>query len=358
MPATHPSILEELRAHLGEWYPDLAGGVRVDLIDQDPRARSQLMRVRVVGPGAAADRTIILKHVPDEPVAVDERPRLVAPMDPADRLAHEFVALDLVARRFADLDDPGLGAVRPLGILPVSGALAMEAYDGRPLHQTLIPGFVRQSAELRAPRLVRRAGHWLRAFHDLPPDDRPVRQGTRSEVAAAFEAVGAFLAEHGAASDIDDVVRTGIRSVSRLPEPPPLAVCHGDFAPRNILIDATGRVAVIDISVRWLAPIYEDLASLLVALRMNRANALTRGMVFGPAVGRLEPAFFHGYFGGGPVPRAAIRVYELLLVLDKWSSRLSRASQPSGRRGLPDRAIDDHFAASSRLLARRLTRRG
>ena len=357
MPATHVSILEELRAHLGEWYPELAGDVVVDVVDQDPRVRSQLMRVRVTS-GGAFRRTIIVKHAPDEPVVVDDRPRLVAPMEPTERLTQEFEALRLVADRFADGDDPGLGAVRPLGILPETHALAMEAYAGRPLHETLIPGLIRQTSELRATRLVERAGHWLHAFHDLPADDRPVRQGSRAEIAEAFHAVGRFLTAQGAPADIAAVAETGARAVTRLADPLPIALCHGDFAPRNILIDQTGRVAVIDISVRWRAPVYEDLASLLVALRMSRANALTRGYVFGPAVGRLEPAFLHGYFDGAPIPRAAIRVYELLLVLDKWAARVSRTSDRPGRRRLPDRAIDDHFASSSRLLARRLTRIG
>ena len=357
MPATHETILEELRAHLPDWYPDLAGDVNADLTDLDPRARSQLLRVRVTGRDAPP-RVIIVKHPPDDPVVPDDRPRLVAQSDPRQRLAQEFDGLLAVADRLGSGQDPGLGAVRPLGLLPASHALAMEAYDGRPLQDTLIPGFIRQSRELGSTRVVRRTGHWLRAFHALPIEDRPIRQGSRGEVAAAFEAIGAYLAAHGAPSDVAAIVRTGVGAVSRLPEPPPVAICHGDFAPRNVLVAPSGQIAVIDISMRRAAPIYEDLASFLVALRMSRANALTRGLVFGPAVARLEPAFLDGYFDGAPIPRAAIRVYELLLVLDKWASRLSRAPGRRGRGSLPDRAIDRHFAASSRLLARRLTRLG
>ena len=357
MVATHTSILDELRAHVGEWYPELAGDVAIDLVDLDPRANSQLIRVRVGGRGFP-ERTIVVKHAPVEPVVHDDRPRLVSRTTVAERLLVESEALQLVAERFAALGDPALTAVRPLGVLPASQALAMEEYDGRPLHKLLIPGLVRRSAELRATTLVRRAGHWLRVFHDLRLDDRPARQTSRDEIAAAFEAYGRYLAGHGATPRIDAIVRTGVAAVTRLPDPLPLVVSHGDFAPRNILIDASGRVAVIDISVRWRAPAYEDLAGFLVALQTSRANALTRGLVFGPAVHRLEPAFLEGYFAGRPVPRAAIRVYELLLVLDKWAARLSRGPDRGGLRRLPERAIDDHFAARSRLLARRLARVG
>ena len=356
MPATHTSILEELRAHLGAWYPELAGDIAIQLVDLHPRARSQLMRVRIVGGGQ--ERVIIVKHPPDEPVAFDDRPRLGTPNEPRRRLIEEFTGLELVAERFADLGDPALGTVRPLGILPETHALAMEAYDGRPLNEALIPGLVRRSPDLRATTLVHRAGRWLRAFHDLPRQDGLVRQGSRAEIVDAFEAVGRYLASHAAAIDIEDTVRIGIRAIGRLPEPPPLAICHGDFAPRNILVDEAGRVAVIDISVRWAAPVYEDLANLLVGLRMSRANALTRGLVFGPAIRRLEPAFLQGYYAGAPVPRAAIRVYELLLVLDKWAARLGRASGRPARHQVRERMIDRHFAASSHLLARRLVHGG
>ncbi len=356
MPVPHAVILHELRAHLGEWYPELAGDVSVDLVDLDPRARSQLMRVRLVGHGAP--HTIIVKRPPEDPVVFDERPRLFAPSEPPVRLAQEAAGLELAAGLAATSGDPLIGAVRLLGILPETGALAMETFDGRPLHEMLIPGLVRRSGDLRATALVRRAGRWLRAFHGLPAEDRPERQGSREAIVEAFQAVGTYLSANGGPPDIDAIVRAGVRAVTRLPDPLPTAICHADFAPRNILVDPSGRIAVIDISVKWRAPIYEDLAGLLVALRMNRANALTRGRVFGPAVGVLEPAFLEGYFDGRPIPRAAIRVYELLLVLDKWSSLMSRSMDARTRRRFQERAIHDHFAASSRLLARRLTRRG
>jgi aminoglycoside phosphotransferase (APT) family kinase protein len=142
--------------------------------------------------------------------------------------------------------------------------------------------------------------------------------------------------------------------VSRLPEPLPTVVSHGDFAPRNILVDDAGRLAVIDLLARWQAPPYEDLAGFLVSLETSRVNTATRGLVFGRAVERLEPAFLAGYFGSAPVPRRAIRLYELLLVLDKWSARASRAGS-LGRVGrLREGMIDSHFDARSRFLARRL----
>jgi aminoglycoside phosphotransferase (APT) family kinase protein len=153
------------------------------------------------------------------------------------------------------------------------------------------------------------------------------------------------------------VIETGIAATRLLPDPLPTVITHGDFAPRNILVDPAGRMAVIDLLARWQAPPFEDLAGFLVALQTSRANAATRGLVFGRTIERLEPAFLGGYYGSEPVPRDAIRVFELLLLLDKWSARSIRNRTLGGVRRVRERLIDSHFDARSRLLARRLRER-
>jgi aminoglycoside phosphotransferase (APT) family kinase protein len=230
----------------------------------------------------------------------------------------------------------------------------MEAFEGRPLHRLLVRGSFGRAPELRPATLARRAGHWLRVLHDVPAEDRPVRQGSRADLAEAFMAFGAYLARQGVATDLEPVVAAGVRAASELPDPLPTVVSHGDFAPRNILVDDAGRLAVIDLLARWQSPPYEDLAGFLVALHTSRANAATRGLLFGRAVERLEPAFLGGYFGPAPVPRQAIRVYELLLLFDKWSARASRAGSHASLARVRERMIDGYFDARSRLLARRL----
>ncbi|HEX6869376.1 MAG TPA: hypothetical protein VF119_11255, partial [Candidatus Limnocylindrales bacterium] len=115
MVATHTSILDEVRAHVGEWYPELAGDAAVDIVDLDPRVNSQLTRVRIGGHGIP-ERTIVVKHAPAEPVASDDRPRLVARSSITERLRNESEALQLVAERLAALGDPALASVRGLGV--------------------------------------------------------------------------------------------------------------------------------------------------------------------------------------------------------------------------------------------------
>ena len=348
------TIVEDLRPRLSDWYPEVDGDAEIEVKGVDERAFAHVIRVDVVRPGTSPTALVVKTGATDPTTDGTDRPRLMPMTDPADRIELEFEALRTLDARLAEVDEPDLAAVRALGILPRSEALVMEAFEGQPLHRLLVRGSFRRVGALRPVNLARTAGRWLRVLHDTPTSGRPVRQGTRQEVVDAFTAYGAYLAREKSGFDLRPVIDAGIEAVSRLPEPLPTVVSHGDFAPRNILVDDAGRLAVIDLLARWQAPPYEDLAGFLVSLETSRVNAATRGLVFGRAVERLEPAFLAGYFGSAPVPRRAIRLYELLLVLDKWSARASRAGS-HGRVGrLRERMIDSHFDARSRFLARRL----
>ncbi|MDP9484167.1 MAG: phosphotransferase, partial [Chloroflexota bacterium] len=283
-----------------------------------------------------------------------DRPRLVPMAEPSERRRLEYEALRTVEARLAEVGDPRFQSVRPLGILPGSNALVMEAFDGEPLHLFLARGPFRRGALPRPLALAGAAGRWLRMLHDTSPSTQAVRLGTWQEVVEAFAAFGSYLAAESVSSHLAEVVEAGIAAARRLPDPIPTVITHEDFAPRNILIDRSGRMAVIDLLLRWQSPPFEDLAGFLVSLRTSRANATTRGLLLGRAIDRLEPAFFTGYYGSEPVPRHAIRVFELLLVLDMWSARASRNRSRRGVGRIRERLIDSHFDAHSRFLARRL----
>jgi aminoglycoside phosphotransferase len=347
-------ILDELRPRLPDWYPDVDLSAPLAIEHVDERQLSTVARVLVSRIDAEPVALIIKVGWTGLPSGFMDRPRLAPVTTSGERLRMEFEALTMVAARMEELDDPKLGAIRALGILPGSAALVMEVFPGRPMQRILARGPLERSRSLRPTRLAWEAGRWLRVFHDMPIPDQPVRQGTRQDLADAFTEYGAHLAGHTNTRDLASMVQAGIDGVARMPDPLPLSQCHGDFAPRNVLVDADGRLAVIDLLIRWQAPRYEDIAGFLVALDTSRANAATRGLLFGPAIERLKPAFLAGYFGPDPIPSDAIRVYELLLVLDKWSARTTRQRSRRGLRGVRERLIDGHFHARSRHLAREL----
>jgi hypothetical protein len=125
---------------------------------------------------------------------------------------------------------------------------------------------------------------------------------------------------------------------------------------RNLLVGPTGQVAVIDTRARWSVPIEEDLATLLVALRTNRLQSLTRGRAWSPrSLARFETALLDGA-GYDHAARPTLRVFEVLVLWDKWAAQRARAA---GRRSPPLRlleaATERHFRRTTAELLRALT---
>ena len=348
------TILAELRPRVREWYPDADPVAELEVLDVDSRALAHVIRVRVARTEGASTTLIVKGGTGNHAGDPSDRPRLFPIAESSERRRLEFDALRTVEARLAEVGDPGFQAVRALGILPESTALVMEAFDGKPLHRFLVRMPFRSHPALRPAALVHAAGRWLRILHETPPSGQIERQGTRQEIIDAFGAFGSYLASETDASHLETVIEAGVEAAHQLPDPLPTVITHGDFAPRNILVDGSGRLAVIDLLARWQAPPFEDLAGFLVALQTSRANAATRGLVFGRTIANLEPPFLSGYYGSEPVPRTAIRVYELLLVLDKWAARANRNRTLRGVGRIRERLIDGHFDARARLLAHRL----
>ena len=358
MDAQLTTILAEVAPRLGEWYPDRLAGAdaRVAVELDDRRSINRVIRLRVTRDDVVVAALIVKTENPD-PAAVilpDERPRLMPVTEAGIRQTLEFEALRLLERRLNEVGDQRLRAIRALAVLQNSGALVMEAYAGRPLARLLLRSTVRhRSAVSRPAALANAAGAWLRVLHDTPAgESSPVRQGSPDELAACFTKFGDFLATAAPSRDLARTIDIGRASAAGVADLP-VAMSHGDFAPRNILVDGQGRIAVIDLLARWQAPRYEDLAAFLLAMRTSRVNATTSGLLFGRAIDRLEPAFLAGYFGSDPVPLHEIRLYELLLLLDKWAARLARRAKGADG-GLQVRLIDRYFDSRSRHLARLL----
>jgi hypothetical protein len=355
------AILAEIRPRIGEWYPDAVDAPapaepRVTVERDDRRTLNRVVRLLVTAGDTPVARLIVKAENP-EPASsptTDERPRLVPVTVPGQRADLEYDALRLLEDRIATAGDQRFAPIRALAVLEGSRALVMEAFVGRPLHRLLLKSTLRRvSPALRPDALANAAGAWLRLLHDTPSDDsRPIRQGSPEELAERFSAFGEFLARTARPHDFDRFVEIGQAASASLQALPP-AIGHGDFAPRNILVDRRGRLAVIDLLARWRSPRYEDVAAFLVAMHTSRANAATQGLLFGRAIDRLEPAFLAGYFGTEPVPRGEIRLFELLLLLDKWSARMIRQATGSGGR-VQERLIDRYFDGRSRHLARLL----
>jgi aminoglycoside phosphotransferase len=348
------AIVAEIRTLISDWYPAAGPGAEteIDVESDDRRALNRVVTLGVRSGGRRIARLIVKLTPADAPAAAasDDRPRLVTMTPPAARPAFEFDALALLRERLADVGDPRFVPIRPLAILEGSGALVMESFPGRPLHRLLLPRIGPRPAELRRAAVVASAGRWLRILHDTPTAaDRPARQQTPGELSASFRAFADFLAANDAKADFGEILAIALAAVPAVRDLEPV-LTHGDFAPRNILVDERGRMAVIDLLGRWRAPRYEDVAAFLLSLRTSRLNATTQGLLLGREFDRLEPVFLAAYFGSEPVDLLGVRVYELLLLLDKWSARIVRRKNGAGREQL-EGLIDRYFATRSRELS-------
>jgi hypothetical protein len=78
----------------------------------------------------------------------------------------------------------------------------------------------------------------------------------------------------------------------------------------------------------------------LVGLRLCGLQVHSHGSAYAPReLQRREELFLGGYFGTDPVPLAAVRTYQLLITLDKWSALLDAADSGTGWRTRAGRVL-------------------
>jgi hypothetical protein len=328
-------ILQRVRERADEWFPDVGVRPPVRLRRLVERPRAVLYAV-YVGERAARPRVLakVRRGWPDTLRQAGARPRLSPqPLPTTEQTALEFAGLTAIHAMFG-AGDPAFGAVRPLDHLASDDTILMDYVDAPTLRDALVRSS-RLSPQLRrrAPQgredAWRAAGTWLRTFQQrMPGEGLPVRQAAREDVVDRFEAFGAFLTDRIGARAAGDAAQSGARSAADvLPPRLPLAVGHGDFAPRNVFLLRDGRLAVFDPLSRWLAPRFEDVCRFLVAIRMQGVQLHTRGVAFNAKdLDRRERAVIEGYCGSEAVRLPELRCYQLLITLDKWTALVDSPS--------------------------------
>jgi hypothetical protein len=263
--------------------------------------------------------------------------------------------------RFAISGDADFDAVRPLDHVPEAGAIVMELRSDPTLRDLLLRSTRPRPRSHGLVATFGRAGAWLREYHaGVETAGNEARRADAASLADAVTRYGIYLAEHTRQPRrLRELAAEGHdRVAAALTGPIPLAGGHGDFAPRNIFVDAAGRVAVIDAHPRWPVPIYEDIARFIVNVRLMGAQIVSRDLALSPRLlDAGERAFLRGYFGDSP-PERAVKAYELLILLDRWAAWLERDRQAavlSGRRaaGL---LMDSYFLAHAERTLRSIAR--
>jgi len=339
-------LARHLRDRAGAYFAEFAGrSVRVLLRRSRTRSLSWLFDYELTADGL--HRGVVAKALAPRLAGTSPpppgRPGLGKPCDPQDRVRFEYDTLVAVQHHFASLEDPRFVTIRMLDLLKDRHTILMERSEGRTLRHVFIDQTTPRSRTPRAglSRTIRSAGGWLRAYHRLPPVGHALPHRTRqADLLASIRAFAEFLdadrRQGGRFGRLADALEPMV--CTTLPEAFPLAMAHGDYALRNVHVDATGRVAGFDSMGRWLVPTYQDVAHFLTALKLIGPQLLTQGLwcdrrLFEP----YERLFLEGVFEHDPVPRAEIRLFEIEAVLDKFAAASLAYRSASGPRRLVER---------------------
>jgi hypothetical protein len=312
-------------------YVAEAPGRRQPIIVKEPQTRSRLAMARPPAPPWD-------QQAGSQPLV---RPRLAPVPDPETRYPREYEALVLIARALDEDPHPDLGAVPVLGYIQDRHAIVMGEVSDPPLRDVLYRTSLggRRDAS-RVAAAFEHAGLWLARYHALPPPpDSRERQGDRASIVALATRMVEYLQ-----SRADSLGRTddaafldGIRGPAlgaiegALPPQLPLALGHGDFALRNVLLGRGARVTVYDVWTQWCPPPHEDLATFLGSVRTAMPRVVTGGRwIPEDVVERAEAALLRGY-GAVPCGEQSLTAYQLFLLFDRWGS-IPGVTRPAGSR--------------------------
>jgi hypothetical protein len=338
------SLTRRIAPHTHAWFPEQPhSGLEVRVLADRPTC--VLLTIHLDGRETPAALAKVRRDSAGGPRG-SSRPRLRKEAATAEELTLlEWAGLEAIQNACGDA--PGLGVTRPLLLMREDAALVMSFVDARTLRSVVLdlsrlhPGRGRLDEAVAGCAL---AGRWLRTFQQGTfwgpgGSDRPVRQGTLDEVVDGLAAYGDYL---GSAAWGRLASRGRGLAADVLPRELPLAVGHGDFAPRNMLLRA-GRLTVIDPLPRWQVPIYDDLCRFLVGIRLIGEQVHTHGLAFGSdTLDALEEAAVAAYLGTD-ADRAPLRAYQLLILMDKWTAMLDNPRHDVlGRLSRRSAALADH----------------
>jgi len=333
-------VIGRLRERVAGYFPEFAGNQPlIQFVAQRTRVNSVLCAF-VVATDAGAQRLVVkfarsrTAETADVNGTANSRPRLFPMPDAEAKTELEYSALTRIYDHFADLNDSRFGVLRPLDYLRDQRALVMEHVRHPSLSRMFTKNCRFSLRRMNLETAFRNAGAWLREYHQLPGlDHTRERHESRANFVQSFGQFADFLAaSHASTRWIRDIAaHLESQADSMLPDMLPLGMSHGDYAPRNIFIGPGEQVIVFDTLARWRAPIYEDIAHFLVAMKLARPQVYSLGLAFGEAtLARYETEFLHGYFEDDEIPLGAIRLFEKLVLMDKWSSLVHQHRRSTG----------------------------
>ena len=254
-----------------------------------------------------------------------DRPRIMPWITHTESAEMEHHALSMIQDHFEGLQNSRLGAIRVLDLLPDLGGIVVEKLSYANLRDQLARRAVgaRSQHAKRLRSAVRNAGAWLREFHRLEaPAHAEPRQATRDAFVQLMHQFVEFLGHTcGTARFFRQLDESVERAAKRLlPVDLPLALSHGDFGARNVLVGPRSQAVGFDTRARCRAPIYDDLGYFLFMLDYDLPTFVSNNLMGASRLtAQLRSDFLHGYYKQEPIPRQVIALFELISLLDKWA---------------------------------------
>lgn len=364
------AVTERVRSEGSTWFPELdPRSVSVRLRDATERPRCRLFRVDLDDGRTVRPVVVKVRHSETllrRPDRFEDRPVLAPVRVLSDQATgrREYDGLVLLRDALSpELASQRFGVLRPLAWLPEHAAIVTD-FVPEPTLRTLLLATSRlrpRSAEPLPDTPWRNAGAALRLFHCRPTSlSLPPRAETPERVGELYGQFADFLIERtGPLPVLADLAASGPELADRsIPSELPLGTGHGDFVANNLFAGPGGRITVFDPLPMWRVPAHQDLATMLVALRVLPVQAGSRGLAFPRAeLDRYESALVAGYFGDGTGTGRTLAAFQLLVLLDKWAALVSRGPR-TGRLHHLRRArvwtFSRHYHAEARRLLARL----
>jgi hypothetical protein len=366
-------FMDHIREHATQYFSDFESAqIDVQLKERQERPSSVLYQFTVgdtVQNHAILVKVPLFHRLPESETTTDSfyKPRLYPRTEQRDTHKLEYMALNTIHEYFSSLDEKQLGTVRVLDYLPEHHAILVEASRDpnlrRLFSETSRFHLTSKPRDLNLP--FHNTGRWLSLYHKMSKDDDvKTRDASRDDYVAAVVKLTDYLSKVlGDRPFFQNMASKLETSAQRnLPEMLPLGLGHGDFAMRNILVGANSRIVVIDTFAKWRVPIYEDIGYFLHGLKLSALQVISQGLAFRYAqLMAYEQAFLQGYFAQKPIPYPAIRLYEILALLDKWSSVITNYHRggPKLRRfgGVKAALTSRYFKRSAKHLLKEITER-
>ncbi len=364
-------LTQLLAQRAGDYFPDLAGqDVVVSMVRYVGRMNSELFEFELSSESSKfglfakipfSQPSVLMGRDDQSKAALPDgipgdRPRVCPLSFAQDNGINEYRALNDIHRHFSQLDDDRFGTITMLDFLNDSQIIIMEKGNA-PCFNHLFRKANRwnrvETRELKHAFV--NSGTWLKLFHSLPKlEQTRTRHSKRKEVIRSIFEMTEYLQEYKLPSrwSVKHCERLIVAAEEILPPELPIGLTHGDFAPRNVLVDENDRVTVFDTQSRWLAPIYEDVAHFLVAVKAAGPHVSTQGRYFDDqTLQRFENDFLEGYFQGSNVPMKSLRIFESLRLLEWWASLVFRGKDAIGMKRF---AKETRRALWARFLSRYL----